>query len=98
MPSISATKKLIQRARAQNEALLPTPADLGSLILPDQCKFYHPSPDVDELFLLGDKGQVDPHRVMIFGRYNHRNWVHDMDRVFIDGEFTLAPPPFSQVL
>ena len=35
---------------------------------------------------------------MILGRNNHRNWVHDMDRVFIDGEFTLAPPPFSQVL
>ena len=28
---------------------------------------------------------------------NHRNWVQDMDRVFIDGTFTLAPPLFSLV-
>jgi len=34
---------------------------------------------------------------MIFGRNNHRNWVQDMDRVFIDGTFTLAAPLFSQV-
>jgi len=37
MPSI------FQRARAQNETPLPTPADL---VVPDQYKFYHPSPDV----------------------------------------------------
>jgi len=97
MPNISATKKLIQRARAQNEAPLPIPADLASLIVPDQYKFYHPSPDVDELFLLGGSGRADLNRVMIFGRDNHRNWVQDMDRVFIDGEFILAPPLFSQV-
>jgi len=76
---------------------LPTPTDLASLVVPDQYKFYHPSPDVDELFLLGGSGQADPKRVMIFGRDNHRNWVQDMDRVFIDGTFTIAPPLFSQV-
>ena len=73
MPSISATKKLIQRAPAQNEALLRTPTDLASPVVPDQYKFYHPPPDVDELFLLGDSGQAGPNRVMIFGRDNHRN-------------------------
>jgi len=36
MPSISATKRFMQRARAQNEAPLPTPTDLASLIVPDQ--------------------------------------------------------------
>ena len=97
MPSISATKKLIQRARVQNEATLPTPSDLASLVVPDQYKSYHPSPDVYELFLLGDSGQADPNRVMIFRRDNHRNWVQDIDRVFIGGTFTLAPPLFSQV-
>jgi len=56
MPSISATKTLIKRARAQNEAPLPIPTDLAFLVVPDQYKFYHPSPDVDELFLLGDSG------------------------------------------
>jgi len=35
---------------------------------------------------------------MIFGRDNHHNWFQDMDRVFIDGTFTLAPLLFSQVL
>jgi len=35
--------------------------------------------------------------MMIFRRDNHRNWVQDMDRVFIDGTFTLAPPLFSLV-
>ena len=34
---------------------------------------------------------------MIFGQDNHRNWVQDKNRVFIDGTFTLAPPLFSQV-
>jgi len=34
---------------------------------------------------------------MIFGQDNHGNWVQDMDRVFIDGTFTLAPPLFSHV-
>jgi len=92
MPSIPAPKKLIQRARAQNEAPLLTPTDLASLVVPDQYKFYHPSPDLDELLLLGDSGQADPNRVMIYGRDNHRNWVQDMDRVFIDRKFTLAPP------
>ena len=70
MPSISATKTLIQRARAQNEAPLPTPTDLAFLVVPDQYKFYHPSPDVYGLFLLGDSGQTDPSRVTIFGRDN----------------------------
>jgi len=97
MPSISATKNLIQCARAQNEAPLATPADLASLGVSDQYKFYHASPDVYELFLLGDSGQTDPNRMMIFGRDNHRNWVQDMDPVFMDGTFTLAPPLFSQV-
>jgi len=96
-PSISAIKKLSQRARAQNEAPLSTPTDLASLVVPDQYKFYHPSPDFDKLFLLEDSGQADPNRVTIFGRDYHRNWVQDMDRVFIDGTFTLAPPLFSQV-
>jgi len=36
LPSIAATQKLIQRARAQNEEPLPTPADLASLVVPDQ--------------------------------------------------------------
>jgi len=97
MPSISATKTLIQRARAQNETPLPTPTDLASLVVPDQYKFYYPSPDVDKLYLLGDSGQAHPSRVMIFGRDDHRNWVQDMDRVFIDDMFTLAPPLFNQV-
>jgi len=89
MPSISATKKLIQRARAQNEAHLPTHTGLASLVVPDQYKFYyHPSPDVDKLFLLRDSGQADPNGMMIFGRVSHRNWVQDMDRVFIDGTLT----------
>ena len=56
MSSISATKTLIQRAWAQNEAPLPTLTDLALVVVPDQYKFYHPSPDVDELFLLGDSG------------------------------------------
>ena len=34
---------------------------------------------------------------MIFGRDNDRNWVQDLDRIFIDGTFTLAPPLFNQV-
>jgi len=34
---------------------------------------------------------------MNFGRDNQRNWVQDMDHIFIDGTFTLAPPLFSQV-
>ena len=73
MPSISVTKKLIQCAPAQNEAPLPTPIHLASLVVPDQYKFYHPSPDVYELFLLGDSGQADPNRVMIFGWDNDLN-------------------------
>jgi len=56
-----------------------------------------PTPDVDELFLLGDNGQADPNCVMIFGRDNHHNRVQDMDRVFTDGTFTPAPPLFSHV-
>ena len=64
------TKKLIQRARAQNEAPLPTPKDLALLVVPDKYKFYHAPPDVDELFLLGDSGQANPNRVMIFGPDN----------------------------
>ena len=97
MPSISATKKLIQRARAHNEAPLPTPTDLASLVVPNQYKFYHPSTDVDELFLLGDSGQADLNHVMIFGWDNHRNWVQDIDRVFIHGTFTPTSPLFNQV-
>jgi len=45
MPSISATKRFMQRARAQNEAPLPTPTDLASLIVPDQynSNILHPT-------------------------------------------------------
>jgi len=34
---------------------------------------------------------------MIFGRDNDRNWVQDLDRIFIDGTFTLASSLFNQV-
>ena len=84
MPSISATKQLIQRARAQIEAPVVSANTCKSRIsrCTRQYKFYYPSPDVDELFLLGDSGQIAwwfPNRVMIFGRVNHRNGVQDMD-------------------
>ena len=97
MPKKDANRKVIQRIINQLAMAPANPKNLSELIIPDEYRSYEPVPGQQELFVLGDTGQDDANRILLFGRESHLRWSHQMDEVFMDGTFSLAPPLFEQV-
>ena len=92
-----ALKKIIQRKRVVVQAAPAQPADLTSLVIPEIYQTYELTPGQEEKFLLIDTGMGDTSRILIFGRHSTINWAHQMERVYVDGTFRIAPTLFSQV-
>jgi hypothetical protein len=97
MPSRGATRQVIQRTRTQVAHAPPNPTSLSQLDIPERYRNYEATPGTEELFLLSDSGQDDTNRILIFGRESHSRWSGQMERVFMDGTFSITPPLFSQV-
>ena len=97
MPKKDAIRKVIQRSRNDNRAAPPQPADRASIIIPDAYRMYEVAPDQMEDFLLWDSGEQDESRIFLFGRQSNGDWSNQMERLYVDGTFSLAPAFFSQI-
>jgi hypothetical protein len=58
---------------------------------------YEVAPGQLEEFLLWDSGQEDVNRILIFGRQSTGAWSNQIERMYVDGTFSLAPALFSQI-
>jgi hypothetical protein len=97
MPKKDAIRKVIQRSRNDNRAAPPQPANRASIIIPDAYRMYEVAPDQMEEFLLWDSGEQDENRIFLFGRQSNGDWSNQMERLYVDGTFRLAPALFSQI-
>src|ERR1051325_2693928 len=58
---------------------------------------YEVAPSQLEEFLLWDSGEQVENRILIFGRQSNGTWNNQMERLYVDGTFSLAPALFSQI-
>ena len=65
--------------------------------IPEEYQVYESSPGHVERFLLGDSGSNDPHRIFIFGRHSTGATVGEMQKIYVDGTFSLTPKLFAQI-
>lgn len=96
MPKPGTLRKTIQRTRHAAHVAPPAPADLQSLVIPDDFKQYEHAPGQFEEFLLADTG-AGPNRILIFGRQGNMAWCSEVQSLYVDGTFKQAPPLFHQV-
>lgn len=89
--------RLAQRTR--NRLGIPSAnyIDRTGIVLPPEFTTYESSPGNFESFVLGDSGEDDVDRVLIFGRASAESWIADVSKIYVDGTFSLAPALFSQV-
>lgn len=97
LPNRSALRKLVQRRRIETNAPTQNITDLNSINIPETLKMYELSSGQSEIFQLIDTGPNDHNRILVFGRESHRQWSHQMQRVYVDGSFAITPLPFRQV-
>lgn len=97
MPKKDAVRKVIQRIRNVNHAAPPQPANRAAIIIPEEYRMYKISPDNMEEFLLWDSGEQDENRILIFGRQSTGAWTNQIEKLYVDGTFSLAPALFSQI-
>ncbi|KAI3421228.1 hypothetical protein GPALN_016376 [Globodera pallida] len=103
MPSKSATKKLIQRARHEICEAPPVPNELSQLEIPKAYQFYKHSEDNEEQFLLADSGVYKEEgitadqRILVFGRASAAEWCDQMQHIYADGTFSISQPFFTQL-
>ncbi|KAF0985637.1 hypothetical protein HZS_4142, partial [Henneguya salminicola] len=97
MPNKDAIRKVIQRRRNESQEAPPQPPDRASIIIPDTYRFYEVTPGRMEEFLLWDSGEQDEARILILGQQSNREWSHLIEKLYVDGTFSLAPNFFSQI-
>ena len=97
MPKKDAIRKVIQRLRKHNQAAPPQPVDRASIIIPDAYRIYKVAPDQIEEFILWDSGEQDEDRIFLFDRMSNGDWSNQMERLYVDGTFSLAPALFAQI-
>lgn len=97
MPNKDAIRKVVQRCRNEENAPPPQPTDRASIVIPENYKEYEYEPNEREQFLLWDSGEGDVNRILIFGRKSNGDWSNQMDKLYVDGTFSIAPALFSQI-
>lgn len=97
IPNKSATDKVIHRSRNAADAAPAHPIDRASIVIPDSYQEYEYDSEHFENFLLADSGVGDMERILIFGRGTVQNWIGRVQKIYVDGTFSLAPSLFSQV-
>jgi len=68
------------------------PLDRASIEIYENYKNYE-----EESFLLSDSGYGDRNRILIFVKGSVRNWINQVENIFVDGTFKLAPKLFAQI-
>lgn len=97
MPNKDAIRKVVQRRRNKQSDPPAQPANRASIVIPEKYKMYEVGPNETEQFLLWDSGEGDENRILIFGRSSHGDWANQMDKLYVDGTFSIAPPMFAQI-
>ncbi|KAF0985398.1 hypothetical protein HZS_7879, partial [Henneguya salminicola] len=85
------------RRKNESQAAPPQPPDRASIFIPDTYRFYEVTPGRMEEFLMWDSGEQDEARILIFGWQSNSEWSHLIEKLNVDGTFSLAPNFFSQI-
>lgn len=72
------------------------PVDLTTLDIPPAYTMYSPSNGNEEIFLQSDSGPGS-NRILIFSRSKSLDILENSSVWYMDGNFKVAPPLFSQV-
>ncbi|KAF0992897.1 hypothetical protein HZS_4698 [Henneguya salminicola] len=88
MPNKDAIRKVIRAS---------TTPDRASIIIPDAYRICEVVPGQMEEFLPWDSGEQDENRIFLFGRQSNREWSHLIEKLYVDGTFSLAPALSSQI-
>ncbi|XP_028967131.1 uncharacterized protein LOC108864184 [Galendromus occidentalis] len=96
-PSNRVLAKVVNRVRKARASAPALPADRSLIVIPDDYAVYEPNPDHSERFLIGDSGFGDEGRILIFGRESASSWIGLVNKISVDGAFSLAPKMFNQV-
>ncbi|KAF0992297.1 hypothetical protein HZS_1559 [Henneguya salminicola] len=91
IPNKDAIRKVIQQRKNKNKAEPPQPTDRASIIIPDTNRFYEVPPGRMEEFILWDSGEQDEARIHLIGLQSNREWSHQIEKLYVDGTFSLAP-------
>ncbi|XP_028968140.1 uncharacterized protein LOC114828387 [Galendromus occidentalis] len=59
---------------------------------------YERDPGHSEPLLLGDSGQGDTQRILLFGRQSVSEWIGLVRKIYVDGTFSLSPSLSYQIL
>ncbi|XP_018495154.1 uncharacterized protein LOC108864296 [Galendromus occidentalis] len=77
---------------------MATPQDRASISIPDEYTMYEKEPGSFEKFLIGDTGEGDQRRILLFGREAVGDWIGYSRKAYVDGTFSLSPPCFYQIV
>lgn len=101
LPKQESIKRKINRIRNVVSQAPPCPTDRRSIVIPNSYATYESEHGVVESFILGDSLPDDPpasdKRVLIFGRESARDWIHLVNKIHVDGTFSISPSLFAQV-
>ncbi|XP_018494922.1 uncharacterized protein LOC108864216 [Galendromus occidentalis] len=97
LPKPDSIKRRINRLRGVSSLAPAYPSDRASIVVPEAYTMYQCEPGAPERFLLGDSGVGYEERVLIFGRETAAEWVGYVQRIYVDGTFSLAPGKFEQL-
>ncbi|XP_018495710.1 uncharacterized protein LOC108864470 [Galendromus occidentalis] len=96
-PSNRVPAKVVNRVRKACSSAPALPAHRSLIVVPDEYAVYEPTPNSSERFLLGDSGIGDDGRILIFGRELAATYIGLVEKIYVDGTFSLAPKLFQQV-
>ena len=95
-PSNPTLTKVTNRARKTGASAPTEPSHRKLIRIPNAYTIYEAKPGQQESFLLADSGYLDQESILIFGRDSARNWLTHVNRIFVDGTFSMTPNLFGQ--
>ncbi|XP_018497035.1 uncharacterized protein LOC108864966 [Galendromus occidentalis] len=95
-PSRRTLAKVVNRVRKACAGAPALPTDRSRIFIPDEYA-YESAPGHSESFLIGDSGCGDEDRILIFGRQSVAEWIGLVEKIYVDGTFSLSPELFQQV-
>ena len=96
-PSNDVLAKTVSRVRKSCGMTSSAFKDRSSIVIPEEYATYKPDDGPTESFSIGDSGSGDVNRILIFGRESISKWIAQVDKVYVDGTFSLAPKLFYQL-
>lgn len=93
--------RMIQRNRNRHGTPSSHYTRVEDIDIPEEYRYYESTPGQRELFLLGDSqasvDEPDHKRILIFGRVSQRTSISEVEKIYVDGTFSLTPKLFAQL-